>query len=200
MNKDDFIKTLTAALSGLPQSEIDNTVNYYCEIIADAVEDGESETDVIAKLGSIDEIASKIINDTPLSTIVKENIKGHKLSGGEIALLIIGSPVWLSLLLAAFGIVIAVYAALWIAVIALFASSAASALSGLALIGSSPFIISDRPLQAMLSFGIGLVSAGAAIFVFYLSLFLSKQLIRLTAFIIKKIKNSVISKGGMKNE
>lgn len=80
MNKSEFLSGLEDRLRGFPQEEIKKTTDYYSEMIDDAVENGESEQDVTARLGSMDNIAEKIINELPLSKIVKADVKERKIS------------------------------------------------------------------------------------------------------------------------
>lgn len=200
MNKQDFLNNLTNALSGLPQDEVQKTIDYYCEIIDDAVEEGEEEQTVIARLGAIEDIAEKIIHETPLSALVTENIKGHKINIFTILLLIIGSPIWISLLLSVLAVLLSVYAAVWSIVIALFAVVAALALSGAALIITSPFLLMESFPKAMLAFGASLVCIGMSIFLFYLSVLCATLLIRFTVWTAQKIKHVFVKKGGETNE
>lgn len=194
MNKNDFLNQLTSALSGLPQEEVKKTLDYYSEIIDDAVEDGDDEQEVIARLGSIDDIAEKIINETPIRKFVKDNVKSYNMSIPVIILLIIGSPIWISLLTAAFAVVLSLYAAIWSVVASLFAVFAALALSGVALIIASPFLIPVKPVEAMFSFGTALVCAGLSLFLFFLSVWSAKLVIRLTVLIGRKIKDMFMKK------
>ena len=194
MNKNEFLNQITNALSGLPQEEIKKTLDYYSEIIDDAVEDGDDEQEVIARLGSIDDIAEKIINETPIRKFVKEDVKNYNMSIPVIILLIIGSPIWLSLLISALSVVFSVYAAIWTVIASLFAVFAALALSGVALIIASPFLIGVKPLEAMFSFGTALVCAGISVFFFFLSVWSAKMIIKLTVLAVRKIKDIFIKK------
>ncbi|MGN0107861.1 MAG: DUF1700 domain-containing protein [Hominilimicola sp.] len=194
MNKNEFLNQLTSALSGLPQEEIKKTLDYYSEIIDDAVEDGDDEQEVIARLGSIEEIAEKIINETPIRKFVKEDVKSYNMSIPVIILLIIGSPIWLSLLISVFAVVFSLYAAIWSVVAALFAVFAALALSGVALIIASPFLILVKPVEAMFSFGTALICAGISVFLFFLSVWSAKMIIKLTILTVRKIKDIFIKK------
>lgn len=200
MNKTDFLNDLRAALSGLPQAEIQKSLDYYSEIIDDAAEDGEDEQAVIERLGSVNVIAEKIINETPLTTLVKENIKSWHIGAAAAVLLILGSPVWLPLPVAALTIIFTFYISIWAVLISLFACCLATAAAGAVLLIASPFIIAESALQAALAFGLSLMSMGAAILLFYLSVFLTKQLIKLTIYTAGKIKNSVIRKGDTTND
>lgn len=61
MTKATFLDALRQALSGLPQTEIDEAVAYYAGYIDDAGE--ENQQDVLAELGDPAEIAAQIRGD-----------------------------------------------------------------------------------------------------------------------------------------
>ncbi len=200
MTKHEFLTQLQTALSTLPREEVQKTIDYYAEIIDDAVEDGGEEAAVIANLGSIDDIAEKIIHDTPAREFTLENIKKRNWNAVTLTLLALGSPVWIALLLAAAAVVFSLYVSVWAIVFSLFATTAVLALSGVTLLVASPFLLPAAALKAMLWFGMALVSGGAAIFLFYLSAYCAKQLVRLTGFICRKIKYFFMKQGGASDE
>ena len=72
MNKYEFLGRLRERLAGLPPKDIDASLDYYAELIADRIEDGMSEEEAVAALGTIDEIVAQILEDTPLPKLVKE--------------------------------------------------------------------------------------------------------------------------------
>lgn len=200
MKKHEFIAELTNALLGLGDDEIKKSLDYYCEMIDDAVENGEDEEAVIERLGSIQEIAQGIINETPLGKLVKENVKRHKWSAAEIVLIIITSPVWLPMAAAVLSVGVSLYLSLWSVVASLFIISAALFLSGFALMASSPFILAGlQGAKALLCLGMGLVCMGVSVFMFYFSVLVSKLIIKLSVYCIRKIKKMFI-RGGAKNE
>ena len=102
MDKIDFLSALENALAGLPADDIDRSIDYYSEMIDDMTENGLSEEEAISSVGSLDEIVNQIITEIPITKLVKERIKKKRALGTfEIILLILGSPIWLSLLIAA---------------------------------------------------------------------------------------------------
>ena len=169
MKRLEFLLQLQDRLSCLPQDEMEEQLAFYNEMIDDRIEEGLSEEEAVAQVGSVDEIVSQILADTPLSTLVKEKIKPKKrLKVWEIVLLAVGSPLWLCLLIAAFAVGIALYAALWAVVISLwaaFASVAACAVGGLA--AGVIFIGNGNGLSGIAMIGASLVCAGLSIFLFY---------------------------------
>lgn len=168
MNKEQFIAALRSKISGLPQSDIDKSLDYYSEIIDDRVEDGISEEQAVNDLGSVEEIAAQILSDTPLQKLIKEKVRPSKaLRAWEIVLLVLGSPIWLPLLLAAVIIILSVYIVIWSVVIVMYSvvvSFAAGTLSGIA--GSAVLVFTGNPIQALLFFGAGLICAGLTVFTF----------------------------------
>ena len=98
------------------------------------MEEGLSEDEAVSAIGTVDKIVEEIIGEIPLSKIAKEKIKPkRRMKAWEVVLLILGSPLWISLILAAFAVVLAVYASLWSVIVSLwavFASIAGCAFGG----------------------------------------------------------------------
>ena len=138
MTKQELTFTLAEKLNGLPWEEVERSMEYYDEMINDRMEEGMSEEQAIAALGSIDEIAAQILADIPLSRIVRAKIKPKRsLRAWEIILLILGSPLWLSLLLAAFSVVLSLFASFWAVILSLYACELAFAVSAVACLPAS---------------------------------------------------------------
>ena len=122
MNKRSFLSTLKARLSSLPRKELSERLNFYSEMIDDRMEEGLSETDAVRAVGSIDEIAEEIIGARRSEKIERAKIKSSEsLKGWELALLIIGSPLWVALLIVALAVAFSVYAVIWALILALWA-------------------------------------------------------------------------------
>ena len=136
MTKHEFLMQLSSKLSGLPRTDIDERLMFYSEMIEDRKEDGLSEEEAVAAVGSVDEIAVQISSEIPFAKVVKDRIKtNRRLTTLEIVLLVLGSPIWLSLLIAAFAVIISLYAALWSVIISLwsvFVSVLACGVGGIA--------------------------------------------------------------------
>ncbi len=169
MNKQEFLTLLRNKLSGLPQNDIDERLNFYSEMIEDRMEEGLSEEEAVAAAGSVEEIVAQILSDIPLVKIAKEKVKPkRRLSALEVVLLVVGSPVWLSLLIAVFAVIFSLYVALWAIVICLwatFVSIAACALCGI-VVGVA-FALGINKLTGIALIGSGILCAGLAIFLFY---------------------------------
>ena len=196
MNKQEFIAELQNKLSGLPEKDVQDRLIFYGEMIDDRMEDGLSEEEAVRDIGSVDEIAEQIIAETPLVKIVKDKIKTkRKIQIWEIILLILGFPIWGSLLISAFAVIISVYATIWSIVIsfwAVFASMVACAVCGVGIgIG---FSLSSSTLIGIALIGTGLVCTGLSIYLFFGCTAATKGTVLLTNKIILMTKNCFIKK------
>ena len=200
MTKQEFIDALRKKLSGLPDREVEERLNFYGEMIDDLIEEGREEADAVADFGSVDEIAERIIADIPLAKIAKERIKPkRRLKGWEITLIAIGSPIWFSLAVAAVAVVFSLYVVLWSVIVsiwAVFVSLSASAL-GVGVAGSALALVGFAPAGAAM-IGAALVCAGLAIFSFFGCIASTKGILILTRKIALGIKNCFIGKESVK--
>ena len=196
MNKKQFIETLRNKLSKFPQKEVDDSVNFYSEMIDDKIEDGISEEDAVKEIGDIDNIVSLIVADIPLTKIVKEKIKPkRKFKTWEIVLLVIGSPLWLSLLVSAIAVVFSVYVSLWAVVVALWAGTISIIAVGAyeIIYGIIMMFVSDTFINLSI-LSLGVVCIGLAIFLCIGCIYATKGLVLLTKKIVLAIKNSFVKK------
>ena len=193
MKKSEFLNLLESELAELPESEIKKSLTYYSEMIDDRIEDGESESDAVASLGSIDEISKSVISQTPLSVKVGEPAKKKvRLNISVLILLILGSPIWLSILLALFSVIISLYAAIVSIIIAMYSVVAALLVGGAAAVLGSPIIMYTNIHTGIALIGAGFIMFGLGIFSAYGTVILSKLIIKFTYFIVDKIKYAII--------
>lgn len=196
MNKQEFIAELKNKLFCLPYQDIEKSVEYYSEIIDDSVEDGMSEEDAVASLGDIDEIVSQILMETPITTLVKEKVKqGRTLQAWEIILLVLGSPIWVSILIALFSVVLALYITIWSVVISLYAVVLSVALSTLVVaVGIFISLIKGLFLNALIFFAFTLIATGLTILLFIGTNYFTKGVILLSKSIVKGIKSIFVGR------
>ena len=196
MNKQEFLLALRGALAGLSEADIRSSLDYYAEIIDDQMEEGISEADAVASLGSVVSVAEQILLDMPLPKLVKARVKPkRRLRAWEIVLIAVGSPVWFPILLALAIVVLAVYIVLWSVVISLYAadlSLAAGALAGIA--GCAVLAATGHIPPALLFVGAGLACAGLAIFGFLGCNATAKGVLWLGKLIWRGIKSCLIRK------
>lgn len=196
MSKQEFIDKLRSKLSGLPKQELEERLNFYSEMIDDRMEEGHSEKEAVSEIDSVDEIAAQIVADIPLVKIAKEKIKPkRRLKAWEIMLLVLGSPIWLSLLIAAFAVILSLYASLWSVIISLwavFGSLVCCAFGG--IVAGIVFVLSGNGLTGIAMFGAGFLCAGLSIFLFFGCKTATKGTLLLTKKIALGIKNYFVKK------
>lgn len=195
VNKLEFINALGERLSLLPREEVSGILDYYVESIDDRMEDGMDEETAIASLGSLDDLAAKILAEQealapPIAPeppkfdweVTPEEVppppepeaKKRRMSLGILLLLLLGSPVWLSLLIglgaAALGIFIAAWAVLGSLFIAAATMSFAGVIGGILsfFVPASPSTFAVRLLASGSCFAV----AGVGLLLLPLSLWL----------------------------
>ena len=190
MTKQEFLSRLQQRLSGLPQENINEHLAFYSEMIDDRLEDGLSEEEAVAAIGSPDEIAAQITANAPQAkTAPEQNKPRHTLKAWEIVLLAVSSPIWVSLLIAAASVVFSLFVTLWSLIIALWAvavSLVAGALGGVAC--SLLYFVHGYGYTGLAMLGAALICAGLAVFLFFGCVAVSKGgvwLVRKAAAAIK---------------
>ena len=193
MTQDSFLKELREALSGLPEEDIRESLAYYREIIEDKTEAGMSEAEAVSSLGSPISVAHTIMMEMPLPKILKSKYK--KKTGWrawELLLLILGSPIWLSLLIAAFAVAISLYAVLWTIAIALWATDASLLGVGGGCLLVFAVSLFTAPPTALLYLGVALFSFGLALLLFLLARYMTVYFAKLSKASLKAIKAILI--------
>ena len=196
MNKQEFLTRLKQELSGLPKEDIEERLAFYEEMIDDRIEEGVSEEEAVLAMGDIEEIVSRIIADIPFIKIAKKRIKpDRRMKSWEIILLILGSPIWLSLLIVAFAIALSIYVSIWaidISLWSVFASLIGGVLGGIG--AGIVFMCTNNVYSGLIMIAGGLVCVGLAILMFYGCVATTKGLAIATKKIAIGIKNLFIKK------
>ena len=196
MTKLKFLLLLNDKLSGLPEDDVQERLSFYSEMIEDRMEEGLSEEEAVSAIGSIDEIAAQIIAEiAPFKTAFQEEKPKKHSKVLEIVLIVLGSPIWLSLLIAAFAVVISLYVSLWAVIISLwavFASLVGCALGG--LVAGLGFILFGNHLTGIAMIGAGIVCVGLSIFLFCGCKAATNATLVLTMKIPHWIKNAVCTR------
>ncbi len=194
MNKQEFLSRLKEKLPA--NEDTQERLSFYSEMIDDRKEEGMSEEEAVAEIGTVESVLSQILSEIPLSKLVKETVKPKRaLKAWEIVLLILTSPVWVSLLIAAFVIVISVYIVIWSLLISLWAIELAFALGAVYMaVYAVVFITQSRMLQSAAYFGASIALVGISILMFFVCKKASKGTIMLTKKIAEGIKLIFIRK------
>ena len=196
MTKQQFLSELQSRLCGLPQADLDERLDFYSEMIDDRIEEGVPEEQAVTELGGIDEVVSQILADYPLSRLVREKVRPkRRLRGRELALLILGSPLWLPLLIAAFAVAISLYISLWVVVISLWAVAISLPLCAMYGIVIAVLLAKQGDAAAgAAALGMSIFTAGLAILMILGCAALTKGVCKLTKRMFLGIKTSLIGK------
>lgn len=200
MTKIEFIEALKKGLQGLPKADIDRSVEFYCEMIDDRMEDGLSEEEAVRAVGTVEEAVNNILAEIPLPKIVKEKVRPKRsLSALEIVLIILGFPLWFPLLAAFFSVILAVVVALWSVIVSLYAVDLALLLAGVGCIFGSviTFIFGSMPLGLVI-LAAGLILGGLAVLFFLLFNVITKGFLWLHKQFFLGLKRCIIGKGSAK--
>ena len=138
MTKQLFLNELSAALHGLPREERYRTLRYYDELIDDRMEDGQSEEEAVSGLGEPEQVAREILGEEEPAVSTGT---GRKV--WLIVLLVLGFPLWGSLLLAAAILLLCVYLCLFLPAFVLGVLALASLAGAVVGVAGTPFLILD---------------------------------------------------------
>lgn len=196
MTKMEFVLLLHEKLPAVPKEELEERLSFYVEMIEDRMEDGLSEEEAVAAVGSVEQIAAQILEEVPLGVIVKEKLRTKgKRKGWQVALLVLGAPVWVPLLMAAVAVVLSLYISLWaiaISLWAVFVSLVAVGVSGIA--SGVGFMIQGETLSGVAMIGAGVLCVGLGIFMFFGCRAATRGLCGLAEKTLKRIKRCFIRK------
>lgn len=186
MTRDEFLNRLGELLACLPADQVKETQEFYAEAIADRMEDGMTEAEAVAAMGTPGEVAEATLNELPAVPRAIARTK-RKSTALLWALAIVGSPVWIPLLLAFVAVAAAVYICIW--VLALCVWIVAAAFGGAGLVGllfAVDGIIIGHVPYVLASMGMGFASIGVALLTGAGAWTASKQIARLSALWAKK--------------
>ncbi|MBO4242869.1 MAG: DUF1700 domain-containing protein [Clostridiales bacterium] len=183
MNRQEYLDEIKDKLLGLSEEDIDKALDFYMEAIDDRMEDGLTEDQAVAAVGSPDEVAEEILMETPLPKLVSAKVKPKRsLKVWEIVLIVLGFPVWFPLLLALGSVALALVItalslvfslivvdiawgiggiiAFFAGVVGLFVGEGAAALLqiGLSLVLMALSIVLFIPCKAVMLWGLELLS------------------------------------------
>ena len=210
MTKMKFLQTLHEKLSHLPESDVEEHLNFYSEMIEDRMEEGFSEEEAVEAAGNIDEIAQQIsaefssVPESNEETAGKDtdtdaaNVKRH-IRWWEITLIVIGAPVWLSLLISIVGVAFSLYLTLWAVIITLWAVFAsASVCSVFSVLSGITFALCEKQLTGIAIVGCGFICSGFSILFFFVCRAATKGTLIFTKKAAHRTKRIFTKKEGAK--
>lgn len=184
MNKERFLSDLEKQLRFLSKTERQRQVSFYEEMIADSMEDGCSEEEAVQRIGNPGVIANEILQDQ--EEVPRQGMSVAAKVGIGI-LLILGFPLWGSLLLAVILCVLSAYIVIWClpfttGVLSLSMLAAAV----ISVVGAFPVAMESVGV-GITQFGMGIVAAGIAGLCFLITIYLSMAFLKVTKFLTMKL-------------
>lgn len=196
MNKNEFLKELEDRLNGsLPEADVKERVEFYTEAIDDRIEDGKSEEEAVAEIGTVDEVVAQIASETSMFKIVKQKVKPkRRIRPWEIVLAVVLAPIWIALAIVTLTLILVAYILLWVLVIVSYAVEIAL---GVAAVGSLVLFFIQLPVGGFnLGYlGISLLAAGLAMLMVAACIGATKLTIKASKKIHSSIKRRLINRG-----
>lgn len=196
MNKQEFLTELKKRLSGIPKKDIDQTIEFYEELILDKMEEGQTEEEAIASLDSIDEIVKATLSNVSIPKLVKEKFAPKRsLKTWEIVVIASTAIIWIPLAIVLLSVILSLYVGLWSGVIALAASTISVGASSLIIVGGILDLCIGHAASGIFTIGLALALLGIALLLGLLTFKLSKLMVVLCKKIILWIKSLFIKRG-----
>ena len=176
MRKAEFLALLRQKLSILPKQEVDETLEYYSEMIDDYIESGYTPEQAVAQMGGVDNVAAQVLAGAQTPYSGAPYAQKQQNNGLLIALLILGFPVWFPLLITAFCLVLtAAIALLTLAMVTPWSLVVSFGASAIALFAAAPAVLVGEGFAALaLTVGAALILAALCILSTMAALHLSR--------------------------
>lgn len=200
MTRDEFLGRLGELLSCLPADQVEETRQFYAEAIADRMEDGMTEEEAVAAMGTPGEAAEATLDELP--AVPRAIARTRRRSTALLwVLTIVGSPVWVPLLAAFAAVAVTVYVCIWALALCVWIVAVALGSAGIAelLFAACGITIGHFP-YALASAGMGLGLVGVALFVGAGAWAASKQIARLSALWARRAASPFWKDRGEKND
>ena len=200
MTRDEFLGRLGELLACLPADQVRETQEFYAEAIADRMEDGMGEEEAVAAMGTPGEVAEAVLDDLP--AVPRAIARTRRRSTTLLwVLTIVGSPVWVPLLVAFAAVAVTVYVCIWVLALCVWIVAAALGGAGMVeLVFAACGVVIGHVPYALASAGMGLGLVGVALFVGAGAWAVSRQIARLSALWARKAVSPFWKDRGEKND
>lgn len=202
MSKEAFLQSLERLLKSLKKDERKKFLSYYNEMIEDYIEDGMTEEDAVKHVGTPGGIAEEILSNRevaaprPVSTGMKVLV---------ILLLILGSPLWGSLLLAvafmglaAVLMVLSAYVLIWCIPLMTGSVCIGSLILSVVSLAGSPLVMFSGASLGITQIGMGIMSAGISLLLGLITWYMGRVFIGVSGRFSKWLLNLFRRKRGAK--
>lgn len=202
MTKNEYLGKLRKLLAGLPEKDVRSSLLFYEEVINDRMNEGMSEEDAVAEIGSPEEAADAIIDETPLTKIAKHKIKSREkkeiprwLFGLLCATAIIWVPIAFALTVALGAVVLSLFLTIGILALSIGITFAVLVPVGIAVaVLSVCALVGGKGAIALLTLGGGLVCAGIGVPLMMLGVSCVKGAMKLMGKMIFGFKKILLKK------
>lgn len=182
--RQEYLSQLTELLSyRVSPSVVQSTVEYYDQTIIELMEAGYSEADAVAELPNPKAVLASLV-DEPLPQAKR------KLPLFVIILLVISSPLWGSLAIAAAAILFSIYIVAWCIPFTGFSIAGGFIFGGVVAMVTSPWAFFDAMFMGVSQFGVGLTILGLGIIALWLTSHLTKAYLKVHQILWNKISRS----------
>lgn len=188
MTKEEFLLHLEKELKGTGVSQVTTYSDYYREMITDYMEDGYSEGEAIEKIGSIDSIVTTIKEELGIEE--KPSVKKSPLIW---FLLIIGAPLWGSILISIILLLLSGVLILWCAPFILGSLSFAGLITG--IVSLMGLVFNTSLFYIMTQLGIGLIALGIGFLLLIGTIYLTKSVGMLSRKLVSVLQSLFSLKG-----
>lgn len=185
MNRVEFIGILSVELAALKRVEREKFITYYEEIIDDYMENGFDEEAVIEKIGNPKVIAKNILSEQD-TVDIKVPLTNSKVI--NMILLILGFPLWGSLVFAGLMVVLSGVIVIWCIPFTAGVSALAFFLAGIYSIVATPFMIAEVLSVGVVQLGVGIASLGVSFLLAMATMYLCKNF----AFFTKELSSRLL--------
>ncbi|NCB33385.1 MAG: DUF1700 domain-containing protein [Erysipelotrichia bacterium] len=203
MNKQEFLDALDRRLLCLPAADREESRSYYSEMISDRMEaEGKTEEEAVAELGSMNEIVYSILDDYSAIKLAGQRMRDRKAHASNkilyIAIMVLTSPIWAPLLLAAVIVVFAMYLSLWAVIGSLALAFICVLIAGVICVISSCVISFTQGIsQAFFVLGSGLCTFGIGMYLYKPVVKACSWMLGMTKSFFTDLKVRFFARGGI---
>lgn len=199
MTKSEYLEELRSRLTAASVANIDSRIDYYSEMIDDRIEDGMTEEDAIASMESIDSIVETFQLEKPVATLVKEKVRKSTETASQnghlaiwIVLAILGSPLWIPLLIVALSVLLVIVIVLFVIIITIFSVFLAIGCAAIACVAAPFFAVNVTTVGLLGTIGAALICTGIVIVLWKPVLAVCRWLFNLIGGMFKGLKRMLM--------
>ena len=194
MNKREYLDRLEDLLACLSKEQRAESLSFYEEMIDDRIEEGMTEEEAVAALDAPGIAAEAILDELPAvpRAVAKTRRKSRVLLWAAV---IVGSPIWLSLLVAFLIVAVTVYVCIWMLAVCIWVVAAAFVIAfPVSLLLAFWGVCVGNVPYALAQAGMGLVGLAVGALCFKGAWVASKQLVRLSRIWLAKMASPFVKR------